>query len=80
MCDVSQVLQHFECYREIRELSTLRDQVTSIRQQLATQILADFKEAFTGETTTSNTFIGLKQPWNAKEIERTQVRFLSVRV
>ncbi|KAJ8704730.1 hypothetical protein PYW07_011918 [Mythimna separata] len=44
---IMEVLQHFECYREIRELSTLRDQVTTIRQQLATQILADFKEAFT---------------------------------
>lgn len=41
-------MQHFECYREIRELSALRDQVTAIRRQLAAQILADFKEAFTG--------------------------------
>ncbi|XP_026736412.1 vacuolar protein sorting-associated protein 53 homolog [Trichoplusia ni] len=44
---IMEVLQHFECYREIRELSALRDQVTAIRRQLAAQILADFKEAFT---------------------------------
>ncbi|CAG9794296.1 unnamed protein product [Diatraea saccharalis] len=44
---IMEVLQHFESYREIRELSTLRDQVYEIRSQLATQILADFKETFT---------------------------------
>ncbi|CAH0599962.1 unnamed protein product [Chrysodeixis includens] len=44
---IMEVLQHFECYKEIRELSALRDQVTAIRSQLAKQILADFKEAFT---------------------------------
>lgn len=44
---IMEVLQHFECYREIRELSTLRDQVHSIRTELAAQIRADFKDAFT---------------------------------
>ncbi|CAH1643095.1 unnamed protein product [Spodoptera littoralis] len=44
---IMEVLQHFECYREIRELSVLRDQVTAIRAQLAAQILQDFKDAFT---------------------------------
>ncbi|CAH0404286.1 unnamed protein product [Chilo suppressalis] len=44
---IMEVLQHFESYREIREVSALRDQVYEIRNQLATQILADFKEAFT---------------------------------
>uniref|UniRef100_A0A2H1UZU4 SFRICE_004740 n=1 Tax=Spodoptera frugiperda TaxID=7108 RepID=A0A2H1UZU4_SPOFR len=44
---IMEVLQHFECYREIRELSALRDQVTAIRAQLAAQILQDFKDAFT---------------------------------
>ncbi|CAK1592952.1 unnamed protein product [Parnassius mnemosyne] len=45
---IMEVLQHFESYRDIRELNALRDEVHTIRSQLATQILADFKDAFTG--------------------------------
>ncbi|CAB3229176.1 unnamed protein product [Arctia plantaginis] len=44
---IMEVLHHFECYREIRELSSLRDQVHAIRTDLASQIRADFKDAFT---------------------------------
>ncbi|KAG6451570.1 hypothetical protein O3G_MSEX007240 [Manduca sexta] len=44
---IMEVLQHFEGYRDIRELSALRDQVYAIRNDLAQQILADFKQAFT---------------------------------
>ena len=44
-----QVLDQLEMYRDIRELNTLREEVHAIRAQLATQILADFKEALTGE-------------------------------
>ncbi|XP_045538426.1 vacuolar protein sorting-associated protein 53 homolog [Papilio machaon] len=45
---IMEVLQHFESYKDIRELNALRDEVHTIRAQLATQILADFKDAFTG--------------------------------
>ncbi|XP_038221580.1 vacuolar protein sorting-associated protein 53 homolog [Zerene cesonia] len=45
---IMEVLQHLECYRDIRELNALRDEVHAIRADLATQILADFKQAFTG--------------------------------
>ncbi|XP_075988380.1 vacuolar protein sorting 53 isoform X2 [Anticarsia gemmatalis] len=49
---IMEVLQHFECYREIRELSSLREQVHAIRTELAAQIRADFKDAFTGSKST----------------------------
>nr|XP_034838363.1 vacuolar protein sorting-associated protein 53 homolog [Maniola hyperantus] len=45
---IMEVLDQLELYRDIRELNVLRDEVHSIRAQLATQILADFKEALTG--------------------------------
>ncbi|VVD01418.1 unnamed protein product [Leptidea sinapis] len=46
---IMEVLQHLECYRDIRELNVLREDVRVIRSQLADQIVADFKQAFTGE-------------------------------
>ncbi|KAJ2939357.1 hypothetical protein O0L34_g13451 [Tuta absoluta] len=49
---IMEVLQHFECYKDIRELSALRDQVHAIRNQLGTQILADFKEFFSASKST----------------------------
>ncbi|CAH4031950.1 unnamed protein product [Pieris brassicae] len=45
---IMEVLQHLENYRDIRELNALREEVHSIRANLAEQILADFKQAFTG--------------------------------
>lgn len=44
-----QVLQHFECYKDIKEISSLRDQVCQIRTALGAQILSDFKESFGGK-------------------------------
>ncbi|XP_045508313.1 vacuolar protein sorting-associated protein 53 homolog [Colias croceus] len=45
---IMEVLEHLECYREIRELNALREEVHAIRADLAAQILQDFKQAFTG--------------------------------
>ncbi|XP_041983699.1 uncharacterized protein LOC121736517 [Aricia agestis] len=45
---IMEVLEQVESYRDIRELSVLRDEVHAIRVQLAEQILTDFKEALTG--------------------------------
>ncbi|CAK1549088.1 unnamed protein product [Leptosia nina] len=45
---IMEVLQHLECYRDIPELNKLRDELHTIRADLATQILADFKQCFTG--------------------------------
>ncbi|XP_053621507.1 vacuolar protein sorting-associated protein 53 homolog [Plodia interpunctella] len=49
---IMEVLQHLECYRDIRELAALRSQVHAARAQLSTQILDDFKLAFTGSKST----------------------------
>ncbi|CAH2242768.1 jg10305 [Pararge aegeria aegeria] len=46
--DNEEVLQQLRLYRDIRELNALRDDVHAVRAQLATQILADFKDALTG--------------------------------
>lgn len=43
------MLQHFECYKDIKEISSLRDQVCQIRSALGAQILSDFKESFGGK-------------------------------
>ncbi|XP_039748041.1 uncharacterized protein LOC120625145 [Pararge aegeria] len=45
---IMEVLQQLRLYRDIRELNALRDDVHAVRAQLATQILADFKDALTG--------------------------------
>ncbi|CAH2056184.1 unnamed protein product, partial [Iphiclides podalirius] len=45
---IMEVLQHFESYRDIKELNALRDEVHSLRTQLATQIISDFKDSFSG--------------------------------
>ncbi|XP_026325410.1 vacuolar protein sorting-associated protein 53 homolog [Hyposmocoma kahamanoa] len=46
---IMEVLQHFECYKDIKEISSLRDQVCQIRTALGAQILSDFKESFGGK-------------------------------
>ncbi|KAM3956234.1 LOW QUALITY PROTEIN: vacuolar protein sorting 53 [Aphomia sociella] len=43
---IMEVLQHLERYREIPSLGTLRARVAETRALLATQILADFRQAF----------------------------------
>ncbi|KAL4712137.1 hypothetical protein ACJJTC_010998 [Scirpophaga incertulas] len=45
---LAEVLRHFEDYKDVKEISSLRDQVHSIRAQLGVQILADFRSAFSG--------------------------------
>ncbi|XP_049882598.1 vacuolar protein sorting-associated protein 53 homolog isoform X2 [Pectinophora gossypiella] len=43
---IMEVLQHFECYKDIGELNSLREQVQVVRDQLGGQILTDFKDFF----------------------------------
>ncbi|XP_032525271.2 vacuolar protein sorting-associated protein 53 homolog [Danaus plexippus] len=45
---IMEVLDQLQCYRDIKELNALREEVLGIRSMLAQQILADFKEALTG--------------------------------
>lgn len=45
----TQVLQHFENYKDVKQISELRDEVTRIRNTLAEQIITDFKDTYTGK-------------------------------
>lgn len=71
---IMEVLQHFECYRDIRELSVLRDQVHSIRNDLGNQILADFKQAFTGGSKSNITHRTLSEACGVVDILDPKVK------
>ncbi|XP_047038062.1 vacuolar protein sorting-associated protein 53 homolog isoform X1 [Helicoverpa zea] len=71
---IMEVLQHFEGYQSIRELSALRDQVTAIRAQLAAQILADFKEAFTAGSKSSISHRTLSEACGVLDVLEPRVR------
>ncbi|XP_025991195.2 vacuolar protein sorting-associated protein 53 homolog [Solenopsis invicta] len=46
---VMQVMQHFNSYMDIPQVKQLSDQVQQIQDELAQQITADFKQAFSGQ-------------------------------
>ncbi|XP_011880495.1 PREDICTED: vacuolar protein sorting-associated protein 53 homolog [Vollenhovia emeryi] len=46
---VMEVMQHFSSYMDIPQVKQLSDQVRQIQDELAQQITADFKQAFSGQ-------------------------------
>lgn len=45
---ILEVIRHFEGYTDIKQIKDLNEQVSQIRNELGTQIMADFKDSFTG--------------------------------
>lgn len=45
---IMEVIKHFETYTDIKQIKDLHDQVVQIKEELGVQIMADFKDSFTG--------------------------------